>query len=141
CVCFAPYCQGCPPQGDPGSAGPRQYHDDPEHLWASLALPGRSAGRGDGPRLPGSPCECGLNVACGWPGGHFYAGPEHGNRPLTCTNTSWARLGSNQWPLLCESSALPLSYAPQNVIIGPAAPPPGDSRKPRRGSANAQRHH
>ena len=25
----------------------------------------------------------------------------------------WARLGSNQRPLACEASALPLSYAPQ----------------------------
>ena len=27
----------------------------------------------------------------------------------------WARLGLNQWPLPCEGSALPLSYAPRQV--------------------------
>src|SRR5205823_4951084 len=27
--------------------------------------------------------------------------------------TEWARLGSNQRPLACEASALPLSYAPE----------------------------
>src|SRR5580658_8355287 len=26
--------------------------------------------------------------------------------------TWWAQLGSNQWPLACKASALPLSYAP-----------------------------
>ena len=29
----------------------------------------------------------------------------------------WARLGSNQRPLACEASALPLSYAPGRVVI------------------------
>ena len=31
----------------------------------------------------------------------------------------WARLVSNQRPLACEASALPLSYAPGVVILGP----------------------
>ena len=30
------------------------------------------------------------------------------------TECSWARLGSNQQPLVCETSALPLSYSPEN---------------------------
>ena len=29
----------------------------------------------------------------------------------------WAHLGSNQGPLACEASALPLSYAPSDVIV------------------------
>ena len=28
----------------------------------------------------------------------------------------WAHLGSNQGPLACEASALPLSYAPGRVV-------------------------
>ena len=34
-------------------------------------------------------------------------------KPLVCSDSFlWARLGSNQRPLACEASALPLSYAP-----------------------------
>jgi hypothetical protein len=29
----------------------------------------------------------------------------------------WARLGSNQRPLACEASALPLSYAPEDCNL------------------------
>src|SRR6478752_5497661 len=47
----------------------------------------------------------------------------------------WARLGSNQRPLACEASALPLSYAPEGCNLaaerqararrnGPALPEP-----------------
>jgi hypothetical protein len=32
---------------------------------------------------------------------------------LGATPSSWAHLGSNQGPLACEASALPLSYAPR----------------------------
>ncbi len=32
---------------------------------------------------------------------------------LHLATTRWAHLGSNQGPLACEASALPLSYAPQ----------------------------
>ena len=32
--------------------------------------------------------------------------------PAVCRDPRWARLGSNQRPLACEASALPLSYAP-----------------------------
>src|SRR5918996_2446392 len=35
----------------------------------------------------------------------------------------WARLVSNQRPLPCEGSALPLSYAPWRRIIGPSSSP------------------
>ena len=35
----------------------------------------------------------------------------------------WARLVSNQRPLACEASALPLSYAPCPLIIGSRLPP------------------
>jgi hypothetical protein len=31
--------------------------------------------------------------------------------------SQWARLGSNQRPLACEASALPLSYAPERSIL------------------------
>jgi hypothetical protein len=34
----------------------------------------------------------------------------------------WAQQGSNLWPLGCKPSALPLSYAPQNVNGRKAAP-------------------
>jgi hypothetical protein len=43
-------------------------------------------------------------------------GPENGAHPpqsrCWCGIPEWARLGSNQRPLACEASALPLSYAP-----------------------------
>jgi len=35
--------------------------------------------------------------------------PWRGKPALTCSLTWWAILGSNQWPLRCERSALPLS--------------------------------
>ena len=36
---------------------------------------------------------------------------------------NWARLGSNQRPLACEASALPLSYAPLGLdCMGPRGP-------------------
>ncbi len=34
---------------------------------------------------------------------------SRGAEPLTCANTWWAILVSNQWPLPCQGSALPLS--------------------------------
>ena len=33
-------------------------------------------------------------------------------RTVFVLSPTWARLGSNQRPLACEASALPLSYAP-----------------------------
>jgi hypothetical protein len=36
-------------------------------------------------------------------------------RPRFQGLSQWARLGSNQRPLACEASALPLSYAPGGV--------------------------
>jgi acetyl esterase/lipase len=40
----------------------------------------------------------------------------------------WARLGSNQRPLACEASALPLSYAPEGrSSLAPASPDSGDT--------------
>ena len=42
-----------------------------------------------------------------------------GRRSATQTRFTepWARLGSNQRPLACEASALPLSYAPSAPIL------------------------
>ena len=37
---------------------------------------------------------------------------ETADRQLSCVCGLWARLVSNQRPLACEASALPLSYAP-----------------------------
>src|ERR1700736_4233757 len=38
----------------------------------------------------------------------------------------WAHLGSNQGPLACEASALPLSYAPRRgAILAPTEQIPG----------------
>jgi hypothetical protein len=44
---------------------------------------------------------------------------------------SWARLGSNQRPLACEASALPLSYAPEGPsrLAPPGAPRPCGNRR------------
>jgi hypothetical protein len=35
--------------------------------------------------------------------------------PWNPMKTEWAHLGSNQGPLACEASALPLSYAPESA--------------------------
>ena len=40
------------------------------------------------------------------------AAPRNDETPLLRGFSEWARLGSNQRPLACEASALPLSYAP-----------------------------
>ena len=37
--------------------------------------------------------------------------------PALCRIFRWARLGSNQRPLACEASALPLSYAPESAYF------------------------
>jgi integrase len=42
-------------------------------------------------------------------------GRPHTNHPASRGFAAWARLGSNQRPLACEASALPLSYAPFRV--------------------------
>ena len=42
------------------------------------------------------------------------AAPETTNASQVQAFISWARLVSNQRPLACEASALPLSYAPGN---------------------------
>jgi hypothetical protein len=36
---------------------------------------------------------------------------------LSYGHEEWARLGSNQQPLACETSALPLSYSPMSVWV------------------------
>jgi hypothetical protein len=36
---------------------------------------------------------------------------------LSAEPARWARLGSNQRPLACEASALPLSYAPGRGLM------------------------
>jgi hypothetical protein len=41
------------------------------------------------------------------------AHPRQGNINQDTCESIWARLGSNQRPLACEASALPLSYAPR----------------------------
>ena len=55
-------------------------------------------------------------------GGHSAGGSRNGTRVLLSRKGGrleiWARLGSNQRPLPCEGSALPLSYAPCAPIIG-----------------------
>jgi uncharacterized protein YndB with AHSA1/START domain len=72
--------------------------------------------------------------------------PGCGSGKPASANEEWARLGSNQRPLACEASALPLSYAPLRrglYVVSPrpqrrrdsarAAPPPVRPRtSPRR---------
>src|SRR5262245_46485221 len=43
---------------------------------------------------------------------------------LQARSGTWAHLGSNQGPLACEASALPLSYAPGRCKASGAAAPP-----------------
>ena len=42
---------------------------------------------------------------------------------VSATPSSWARLGSNQRPLACEASALPLSYAPGAINVAVSRSP------------------
>jgi hypothetical protein len=45
--------------------------------------------------------------------------PNHSSQAAAkCLETWWARLGSNQRPLRCQRSALPLSYAPDDRAWG-----------------------
>ena len=43
----------------------------------------------------------------------------------------WAHLGSNQGPLACEASALPLSYAPSALSVSQNDEGPGHPGPPR----------
>ena len=61
-----------------------------------------------------------------------------------CFASWWARLGSNQRPLRCERSALPLSYAPKplwgrQVIAAPAARSSAARLRPRAGDLPRRR--
>jgi len=47
-------------------AGPREHHDDAQHVRPSVALARRTTGPPDGGRVPSGPCACGLNVARRW---------------------------------------------------------------------------
>src|SRR5215208_4262159 len=49
----------------------------------------------------------------------------------------WARLGSNQRPLACEASALPLSYAPGAKVTIPRRPMKNGGTCPRRAAVHA----
>src|SRR5262245_29200920 len=44
--------------------------------------------------------------------------PGDSESPWKIEERWWARLGSNQRPLRCQRSALPLSYAPENHALG-----------------------
>src|SRR6476646_5338774 len=46
-------------------------------------------------------------------------------QPKPDFDREWARLGSNQRPLACEASALPLSYAPEGVTLPKKRRSPG----------------
>ena len=63
-----------------------------------------------------------MQIAAGGPrvahGGLFVARADNGEWREAASETAsgeWARLGSNQRPLACEASALPLSYAPSTA--------------------------
>lgn len=75
------------------------WHPLAERCNPNDARAHRGAGVGSNPRkepdrAPGSPKGTGIWAII----------------PLICEEKEWSRLGSNQRPLACEASALPLSY-------------------------------
>ena len=92
-------------------------HTDPK---VTLSIYAQVMYRGEGERERLKVVSEGSDWALLGTGGDF-AVPEPGEQltldgrriPLRCRGSvRWARLGSNQRPLACEASALPLSYAP-----------------------------
>lgn len=68
---------------------------------------------------PSRPCRspAGRTVSTPWVLIARLQGSQASGRgfPAACRRLAWARLGSNQRPLACEASALPLSYAPSGL--------------------------
>jgi hypothetical protein len=95
-LCVGPHCAGARPEVSHGQLG----HTNPKvtlRVYAHATLRG---GPGPAEGLRG-----GRGFGTNW---HRIL---HGGHSETW-GLQWARLGSNQRPLACEASALPLSYAP-----------------------------